>query len=51
MINHIIKQGQTVYRTKVSDKSDKQIYILKIRHTNFHPDKRADWKIRRKLVF
>ena len=31
-----IKQGQTVHRTEVIDKLDKQKNILKIRQTNSH---------------
>ena len=36
--NNIEKQGQTVYRTEVVDKLDKQWNILKIRQTNIYTE-------------
>ena len=35
----MIKEGQTVHRTEVIDKSDKHKNILKIRQTNQNKDK------------
>ena len=44
----LLKQGKTVHRTKVIDKSDKQKNILKISQANVHTEKRTDKKIIRK---
>ena len=36
--------------TEVIDKSDKHKNLLKIKHTNLHPEKRADRKIIRGTI-
>ena len=39
------KQGQTVHRTEVIDKLDRQKTKLKIRQTNSYTEERADRKL------
>ena len=47
----LYKQGQTVDRTEVIEKLDRQKNILKIRQTNLvHTEKRAGRKIIRKFA-
>ena len=46
----IKRQGQTVRRTEVIDKSDKLKSFIEIRQTYLHTEKRADRKIIRKVA-